>query len=95
MVSLGVSTLCFMLPWQFAQFVLLTQVNGEQSRGFWEGKTFLNLQHFDSGREKIRLLRAVCANSSSIIHNQCDRFIHPSSVRCRGQNASFKFNFSY
>uniref|UniRef100_A0A8C5CTQ1 Dpy-19-like 1, like (H. sapiens) n=1 Tax=Gadus morhua TaxID=8049 RepID=A0A8C5CTQ1_GADMO len=26
MVALGVSTLCFMLPWQFAQFVLLTQV---------------------------------------------------------------------
>ncbi|XP_061812695.2 dpy-19-like 1, like [Nerophis lumbriciformis] len=25
-VALGVSTLCFMLPWQFAQFVLLTQV---------------------------------------------------------------------
>ncbi|XP_061676961.1 dpy-19-like 1, like [Syngnathoides biaculeatus] len=24
--ALGVSTLCFMLPWQFAQFVLLTQV---------------------------------------------------------------------
>lgn len=30
MVALGVSTLCFMLPWQFAQFVLLTQVNAEQ-----------------------------------------------------------------
>ncbi|XP_068592331.1 dpy-19-like 1, like [Cebidichthys violaceus] len=26
MVALGVSNLCFMLPWQFAQFVLLTQV---------------------------------------------------------------------
>ncbi|XP_028985024.1 dpy-19-like 1, like [Betta splendens] len=26
MVALGISTLCFMLPWQFAQFVLLTQV---------------------------------------------------------------------
>ncbi|XP_077577492.1 dpy-19-like 1, like [Stigmatopora nigra] len=26
MVALGVATLCFMLPWQFAQFVLLTQV---------------------------------------------------------------------
>uniref|UniRef100_A0A3Q0TE32 Dpy-19-like 1, like (H. sapiens) n=1 Tax=Amphilophus citrinellus TaxID=61819 RepID=A0A3Q0TE32_AMPCI len=26
MVSLGISNLCFMLPWQFAQFVLLTQV---------------------------------------------------------------------
>ncbi|KAG7258396.1 hypothetical protein CRUP_001560 [Coryphaenoides rupestris] len=26
MVTLGVATLCFMLPWQFAQFVLLTQV---------------------------------------------------------------------
>ncbi|KAM9851806.1 dpy-19-like 1, like [Aulostomus maculatus] len=25
-VALGISTLCFMLPWQFAQFVLLTQV---------------------------------------------------------------------
>ncbi|MEQ2207839.1 hypothetical protein XENOCAPTIV_019492, partial [Xenoophorus captivus] len=30
MVALGISNLCFMLPWQFAQFVLLTQVNGEQ-----------------------------------------------------------------
>lgn len=29
MVALGVSNLCFMLPWQFAQFVLLTQVNPE------------------------------------------------------------------
>lgn len=27
MVALGVSNLCFMLPWQFAQFVLLTQVS--------------------------------------------------------------------
>uniref|UniRef100_A0A3P8NSM1 Dpy-19-like 1, like (H. sapiens) n=1 Tax=Astatotilapia calliptera TaxID=8154 RepID=A0A3P8NSM1_ASTCA len=26
MVALGISNLCFMLPWQFAQFVLLTQV---------------------------------------------------------------------
>ncbi|XP_061631864.1 dpy-19-like 1, like isoform X1 [Phyllopteryx taeniolatus] len=26
LVALGISTLCFMLPWQFAQFVLLTQV---------------------------------------------------------------------
>uniref|UniRef100_A0A8D3CXZ1 Dpy-19-like 1, like (H. sapiens) n=1 Tax=Scophthalmus maximus TaxID=52904 RepID=A0A8D3CXZ1_SCOMX len=26
MVALGVSNLCFMLPWQFAQFVLLTQI---------------------------------------------------------------------
>uniref|UniRef100_A0A672HYY6 Dpy-19-like 1, like (H. sapiens) n=1 Tax=Salarias fasciatus TaxID=181472 RepID=A0A672HYY6_SALFA len=26
LVALGVSNLCFMLPWQFAQFVLLTQV---------------------------------------------------------------------
>uniref|UniRef100_A0A672Z0D4 Dpy-19-like 1, like (H. sapiens) n=1 Tax=Sphaeramia orbicularis TaxID=375764 RepID=A0A672Z0D4_9TELE len=26
MVALGMSNLCFMLPWQFAQFVLLTQV---------------------------------------------------------------------
>uniref|UniRef100_A0A8C2WEM3 Dpy-19-like 1, like (H. sapiens) n=1 Tax=Cyclopterus lumpus TaxID=8103 RepID=A0A8C2WEM3_CYCLU len=26
MVALGVSNVCFMLPWQFAQFVLLTQV---------------------------------------------------------------------
>ncbi|XP_054638629.1 dpy-19-like 1, like [Dunckerocampus dactyliophorus] len=26
LAALGVSTLCFMLPWQFAQFVLLTQV---------------------------------------------------------------------
>ena len=26
MVALGVSSLFFMLPWQFAQFVLLTQV---------------------------------------------------------------------
>ncbi|XP_039973604.1 dpy-19-like 1, like [Xiphias gladius] len=26
MVTLGISNLCFMLPWQFAQFVLLTQV---------------------------------------------------------------------
>ncbi|XP_068615314.1 dpy-19-like 1, like [Brachionichthys hirsutus] len=26
MVALGVANLCFMLPWQFAQFVLLTQV---------------------------------------------------------------------
>lgn len=30
MVALGVSNLCFMLPWQFAQFVLLTQVKREQ-----------------------------------------------------------------
>uniref|UniRef100_A0A674DYI4 Dpy-19-like 1, like (H. sapiens) n=1 Tax=Salmo trutta TaxID=8032 RepID=A0A674DYI4_SALTR len=27
MWALGISNLCFMLPWQFAQFVLLTQVN--------------------------------------------------------------------
>ncbi|XP_049586596.1 dpy-19-like 1, like isoform X1 [Syngnathus scovelli] len=26
LAALGISTLCFMLPWQFAQFVLLTQV---------------------------------------------------------------------
>uniref|UniRef100_A0A3B5LNJ5 Uncharacterized protein n=1 Tax=Xiphophorus couchianus TaxID=32473 RepID=A0A3B5LNJ5_9TELE len=26
MIALGISNLCFMLPWQFAQFVLLTQV---------------------------------------------------------------------
>ena len=26
MVALGISNVCFMLPWQFAQFVLLTQV---------------------------------------------------------------------
>lgn len=32
MVALGVSNLCFMLPWQFAQFVLLTQVNAEQEK---------------------------------------------------------------
>uniref|UniRef100_A0A3Q2SZ64 Putative C-mannosyltransferase DPY19L2P2 n=1 Tax=Fundulus heteroclitus TaxID=8078 RepID=A0A3Q2SZ64_FUNHE len=30
LVALGISTLCFMLPWQFAQFVLLTQVNRER-----------------------------------------------------------------
>lgn len=35
MVALGVSNLCFMLPWQFAQFVLLTQVNREQEK-HWE-----------------------------------------------------------
>lgn len=33
MVALGVSNLCFMLPWQFAQFVLLTQVNKSESMG--------------------------------------------------------------
>ena len=32
MVALGISNLCFMLPWQFAQFVLLTQVNTGQGR---------------------------------------------------------------
>lgn len=31
MVALGVSNLCFMLPWQFAQFVLLTQVNPDHA----------------------------------------------------------------
>lgn len=31
MVALGVSNLCFMLPWQFAQFVLLTQVGPDHA----------------------------------------------------------------
>lgn len=44
MVALGISNLCFMLPWQFAQFVLLTQVNREQEKQRlererrWEGR---------------------------------------------------------
>lgn len=47
MVALGVSNLCFMLPWQFAQFVLLTQVNGEQER-------HRNRERENAGRKQVR-----------------------------------------
>lgn len=42
MVALGISNLCFMLPWQFAQFVLLTQV--KRKAGETEGENVGRLE---------------------------------------------------
>uniref|UniRef100_A0A8C7XNP7 Dpy-19-like 1, like (H. sapiens) n=1 Tax=Oryzias sinensis TaxID=183150 RepID=A0A8C7XNP7_9TELE len=41
LVALGISNLCFMLPWQFAQFVLLTQVKECDMKDITLGVCFL------------------------------------------------------